>query len=315
MINVLSLFSGIGAFEKALDNCHIPYNLVNYCEIDKYASKSYSAIHGVPESKNLVDVTTISPFQFEETVDLITYGFPCQDISLAGKQTGFADEDGNKTRSGLFFDAARLIKFLQPKFAIAENVKNLVSKKFKSEFETVLETLSEANYNNYYAVLNAKHFGIPQNRERVFIVSIRKDIDKGMTFPSPVPLGLKLRDMLDTEVDDKYYISEKMTPCICSPGTKSFHHTPDIDLDVARTLLSTMHKSHRAGIDNYVSDAYLTQGIKATIKDGKPVVIVPEKTKKRVQGGLPRRCYIPRPSSPKTRCRTARFIANTKVYG
>lgn len=143
-------------------------------------------------------------------MDFITYGFPCQDISNAGKQKGFTDENGNRTRSGLFFEALRIIEDFQPKFAIAENVKALTSKKFTEEFKTVLESLEEAGYNNYWQVLNAKDYGIPQNRERVFIISIRKDIDKGFTFPAPIPLELRLKDLLEDEVDEKYYLSEKM---------------------------------------------------------------------------------------------------------
>ena len=210
MLNVLSLFSGIGAFEKALSNLNIPYNLLAYCEIDKYASKSYSAIHGVSEELNLQDVTKVDSLDILDDVDFITYGFPCQDISNAGKQRGFTDEEGNRTRSGLFFEALRIIEECQPKFAIAENVKALTSKKFTEEFKTVLESLEEAGYNNYWQVLNAKDYGVPQNRERVFIVSIRKDIDKGFTFPKPIPLELRLKDLLEDKVDEKYYLSEKM---------------------------------------------------------------------------------------------------------
>lgn len=197
MLNVLSLFSGIGAFEKALDNLNIPYNLVGYCEIDKYASKAYSLIHNVPEELNLQDVTKVDILDILDDVDLITYGFPCQDISNAGKQKGFTDENGERTRSGLFFEALRIIEDYNPKFAIAENVKALTSKKFTEEFRIVLESLEEAGYNNYWQVLNAKDYGIPQNRERVFIISIRKDIDKGFTFPQPVPLELRLKDILE----------------------------------------------------------------------------------------------------------------------
>ena len=210
MLNVLSLFSGIGAFEKALENLGIPHNVLAYCEIDKYASKAYSIIHNIPEEKNLKDVTKVDILDIDERVDLITYGFPCQDISNAGKQKGFTDENGERTRSGLFFEALRIIDDYRPKFAIAENVKALVSKKFTEEFKTVLESLDEVGYNNYYAVLNAKDYGIPQNRERVFIISIRKDIDKGFEFPGPIPLELKLKDLLEDEVDDKYYLSDNM---------------------------------------------------------------------------------------------------------
>ena len=178
MLQFGSLFSGIGAFEKALDRLGIKYKLAYYCEIDKYASKSYSAIHNVPESLNLGDITKVDTSKLPP-VDIISYGFPCQDISLAGKQKGLFNEDGTQTRSGLFFEALRIIEDSKPKVAIAENVKNLTSKKFSEQFGIVLESLEQAGYNNYWQVLNAKDYGIPQNRERVFIVSIRKDIDTG----------------------------------------------------------------------------------------------------------------------------------------
>ena len=211
MIKVLSLFSGIGAFERALCRIGLDWELVNYCEIDRYASQSYSMINQCSESLNLHDVRAVTAETVRDChVDLITYGFPCQDISIAGKQQGFVNNSGEPTRSGLFFDALRIIKELQPRYAIAENVKALTSKKFKNEFTTVLSSLEDAGYNNYWSVLNAKDYGIPQNRERVFIVSIRKDADEGdFQFPEKEPLMLRLRDMLEpTEsVDEKYYLS------------------------------------------------------------------------------------------------------------
>lgn len=210
MLKLLSLFSGIGAFEKALDNLNVDYELVNFCEFDKYAVKSYCAIHNVDESKNLEDITTVDEKKLPKDIDILTYGFPCQDISLAGKQQGLFNEDGTLTRSGLFFDALRIIEHCQPKIAVAENVKNLVSKKFNAQFQVVLASLDCAGYNNYYAVLNAKDFGVPQNRERVFIVSIRKDIDTGVfEFPKPVPLDKRLRDLMEDRVDEKYYLDDK----------------------------------------------------------------------------------------------------------
>ena len=134
----------------------------------------------------------------------------CQDISIAGKQRGFTDEDGQQTRSGLFFEALRIITDLQPQYAIAENVKALTSNAFNDEFETVIKSLADAGYNNYYSVLNAKDYGIPQNRERIFIVSIRKDIDTHeFTFPDKLPLTKTLKDLLEPKVDEKYYINNE----------------------------------------------------------------------------------------------------------
>ena len=211
MIKVLSLFSGIGAFERACCRIGLDWELVNYCEIDRWASLSYSMVNQCDESLNLRDVRTVTAETVRDRlVDLITYGFPCQDISIAGKQQGFVNDSGESTRSGLFFEALRIIKELRPRYAIAENVKALTSSKFKNEFATVLSSLEEAGYNNYWRVLNAKDYGIPQNRERVFIVSIRRDVDEGdFQFPDKLPLTKTLKDMLEPKVDEKYYINNE----------------------------------------------------------------------------------------------------------
>lgn len=207
-LRYISLFSGIGAFEKALENKGIPFELLHYCEVDKYASKAYSLIHKVPESMNLGDITQVDETQLPVGIDLLTYGFPCQDISAAGLQRGMFNEDGTHTRSGLFFEALRIIQHCKSKVAIAENVKNLVSAKFRPQFDLVLKSLDEAGYNNYQAVLNAKDYELPQSRERVIIVSIRKDVDDGtFAFPEPVPLKRCLNDLLEPEVERRYFLS------------------------------------------------------------------------------------------------------------
>lgn len=203
-LKVLSLFSGIGAFEKALTNLSIDYELVGFSEIDKWAIKSYCAIHSVGEDLNLGDVSKIKNEDMP-SADLVTYGFPCQDISVAGLQKGIKEG----TRSGLLYEAERVIKTIKPRYAIAENVKNLVGKKHKKDFEELLERLDEYGYNNYWKVLNTKDFGIPQNRERVFIVSIRKDIDNGIfEFPKSIELEIRLKDMLNDEVEKKYFLDK-----------------------------------------------------------------------------------------------------------
>lgn len=183
-LRVLSLFSGIGAFEKALTNLGVDFELVGFCEIDKYAAQAYCAVHGVSEDLNLKDVRSIDTSKLHD-IDLMTWGFPCTDISQAGQQKGFKDENGNLTRSGLFYEGLRILQDVKPKYSIIENVKALTSKKFEREFDIVKSSLNEAGYNNYTKVLNASDFGIPQNRERVFIVSIRKDIDDySFNFPA-----------------------------------------------------------------------------------------------------------------------------------
>ena len=257
-VNVFSLFSGIGAFEKALERKGIGYNLVNYCEFDKYASKSYSLIHKVPETLNLGDITKVKIDELEPySADLITYGFPCQDISNAGKQRGF-EHDGQLTRSGLFFYAAAIIGRIQPKVAICENVKALVGKKFTKEFETVLSTLEDMGYTNYWQVLNAKDYGIPQNRKRVFIVSVRNDIDKKYTFPAPIKLELRLKDILEKEVEEKYYLKGLQDFFIKNSFEQEikgngFRFSPHIknNADIAKTI--TTHNGSRMDV-NYVID-------------------------------------------------------------
>ena len=242
-MKVLSLFSGIGAFEKALENLGIETDLVGYCEIDKYAAKSYSAIHNVSEEKNLGDITKIDAKALPRDIDLITYGFPCQDISIAGKQKGLINEDGTQTRSGLFFEALRIIEETKPKVAIAENVKNLVGKKFNAQFQVVLASLEAAGYNNYWSVLNAKNYGVPQNRERVFIVSIRKDIDRGLfQFPVPIALNKRLKDVLETVVDKKYYLSDKFISYLerlmaeCAENGNGFSYQPTDGEGISKTI-------------------------------------------------------------------------------
>jgi DNA (cytosine-5)-methyltransferase 1 len=204
MLKLLSLFTGIGAFEKALERLNIDYELVGFSEIDKFAIKSYCAIHNVPENKNLGDITKINIDKIPD-FDLLTWGFPCQDISIAGRMEGIK----KGTRSGLYYEGYKILKAKRPGISIIENVKNLTSKRFKEQFETILKDIEELGYNNYWQVLNAKNYSVPQNRERIFIVSIRKDIDKNnFVFPSPVELKLKLKDLLEDTVDDKFYLTE-----------------------------------------------------------------------------------------------------------
>ena len=258
-IKLLSLFSGIGAFEKALHNIGVNYELVNYCEIDKFASKSYSLIHNVDESKNLIDVTKVDTSKLPDDIDLITYGFPCQDISIAGKQNGFEDNDGNRTRSGLFFEALRIIEDTKPKVAIAENVKALTSKRFAKEFKTVLKSLDEAGYNCYWKVLNAKNYGIPQNRDRVFIVSIRKDIDNfEFHFPQPIELKLRLKDFLESDVDEKYYLSDKLEIYVLGNAVnkqlKDMYNRENAYLNKDISYTINTNSIRRVGDTNYICE-------------------------------------------------------------
>ena len=202
-LRLIELFAGIGSQTQALTNIGIAHKVVAISEIDKYAIQSYEAMHG--KANNLGDIRKIGELP---DADLWTYSFPCQDISVAGKGAGIKEG----TRSGLLFEVERLLrvaleKGTLPKYLLLENVKNLVSKKFKTDFDKWLDFLSELGYTNYWKVLNAKDYGIPQNRERVFCVSIRGEHEP-FVFPKPKELTIRLRDMIDETVDEKFYLKE-----------------------------------------------------------------------------------------------------------
>ena len=147
------------------------------------------------------------------------HGSPCQDFSLAGKQAG--GDKGSGTRSSLMYETIRIVEKLEPKYVIWENVKNVLSKKHKHNFENYLSAMEHLGYTNYYQVLNAKDYGIPQNRERVFVVSIRSEGIINFHFPPKRELKLKLKDMLEDEVDEKYYLSDKMIEYILTEYNKN----------------------------------------------------------------------------------------------
>lgn len=210
----LSLFSGIGSPEQALKNLGIEIELYGFSEIDKYAIKSYCAVHNVDESLNLGDITKIDIEKLPQDIDLITHGSPCQDFSIAGKQKG-ADE-GTGTRSSLMWNTVAICEHCKPKYVIWENVKNVLSKKHRHNFDKYLNEMDRIGYKNYYQVLNAKDYGVPQNRERVFVISIRNDIEKEFEFPKPFDKGIRLKDVLEDDVEEKYYIDNEKTKKLIS---------------------------------------------------------------------------------------------------
>lgn len=175
-MRVLSLFSGIGAFEKALENIGIDFDLVGFSEIDKYAVKSYCAIHNISEEKNFGDITKINVDELPNDIDLLVHGSPCTDYSLAGKNLG--GDKGSGTRSSLMWYSVDIIKQKLPKVVVWENVSNVLSERHIHNFEKYMSDLTELGYKHRYIVLNSKYFGVPQNRERLFCVSIlNREID------------------------------------------------------------------------------------------------------------------------------------------
>ena len=210
-IKVVTLFSGYDSQCMGLDRLkeHHPdfnYDLVAWSEIDKYAIQAHNLIYPQWADRNLGDVSKID---WEATdlkdCDLLTYSFPCQDISSAGKQRGF--EQGGGTRSGLLWECEKAIVALRPKFLLMENVKALVQKKFMASFQSWIDLVAELGYDSEWKVLNATQYGVPQNRERVFMWSVRKDLMRPIVFPEPFPLELTLDDVLEEEVDEKFYLT------------------------------------------------------------------------------------------------------------
>lgn len=210
-MNFIDLFSGIGGFRSALEmNGH---ECLAFAEIDKYARQSYKAIYNTENEQEWHDVTRITDddFQyFKGKADIITGGFPCQTFSIAGKRAGFED-----TRGTLFFEIARAIKEIQPSYVLLENVKGLFSHDGGRTFGTIIQTLDELGFITEWGLFNSKYWGVPQNRERVYILATRKD-----KFKEPLLFDLvkqqtevttRLIDVLEDEVDEKYYLSEEKT--------------------------------------------------------------------------------------------------------
>jgi len=324
-LKVLSLFSGIGAFEGGLERLGIDFELVGISEIDVHALVAYAAIHcnllnyehlfdleddidnkreyikplGLIKSNkpinvdklkarelnsiyyackltsNLGDISEVeSLLDYKDKADLIVGGSPCQDFSIAGKQQGSifkcldCESEFNplvihhtkrdfcpkcnsinleKTRSSLLIEYLRTIREVRPKYFIYENVKNIVGKKFKKAFDMFNDELQEYGYNTYYQILNAKDYGIPQNRERVFVIGIREDADNGdFKFPEPFDSGLRLKDLLQDEVEEKYYINnERVDELLSRLKDGKLGHYPNVGAEpLSSSALSS--REHRA---------------------------------------------------------------------
>ena len=262
MIKLATDFSGIGAPEEALKKMGVEFKHVFACEIDKHARKSFEANHAPETFYN--DITARDHNKTGD-IDLYVAGFPCQSFSMAGKRQGFQD-----TRGTLFFNVLEYLHAKRPRFFVLENVKGLLSHDQGRTFQTILDCLGETintqyhlmqyedclKYHVHYKVLNTKNFGIPQNRERVFIVGFRNESDsRGFRFPVGFPLKLKLKDILENEVDSKYFLSEKIIKGFLSHKERhagrgnGFAFEPN-DLNKPASCINAKEGQHQT--DNYI---------------------------------------------------------------
>lgn len=281
-IRFISLFSGIGCQEKALMNLGIEFEHYRMCDFDKYAIQSYNAIHGtnfVPSDITKLKAKDLGIVETNKYDYIMTYSFPCTDLSVAGKCAGMGRDSG--TRSGLLWEVERLLKECNelPQVLLMENVPQVHGKKNIDNFNEWCRFLESKGYKNYWQDLNAKNYGIPQNRNRTFMVSLLGDYC--YEFPKPFELKLKLKDILEKEVDEKYYLSEKMIKYAMSSGTKDFYVKPEIDLEIARPITTKQNK--RAGTTNYISDKLIQV---AQVVEKEPKIVINMKNNNKRQKKL-----------------------------
>ena len=204
-LRVCTLCSGYDSQCYALDRIGIPYELVAWSEVDKYAIQAHNAVYPQWADRNVGDMAVVDWSKVRD-FDFLTYSTPCQSVSNAGLQHGITE--GSGTRSSIIWSTRNAIIEKKPKYLMMENVKALVSKKFIGEFRKWCMELESYGYTNYCKVLNSKDYGVPQNRERIFVISILGE-HPIFHFPEPIPLEKRLKDVLEPEVDDKYVLSDK----------------------------------------------------------------------------------------------------------
>lgn len=247
-MKVLSLFSGIGGLDTGfIDE---GFDIVWANDFDRYAVETYKANYDNPIYFG--DITAVDLHDLPD-FDVLIGGFPCQPFSMMGAELGFED-----TRGTLFFRIAEIIKHkidndAKPRVLVLENVRTLRTHDKGRTFKTIKRILeNELGYKVYDAILNTAHYGIPQTRNRTYIVCFANN-NAHFEFPQKQPLTLTLQDLLEENVDEKYFLSEKILPTILSDGTGGYKAKSEIDLTIARPLCATMAKMHRACQDNYVT--------------------------------------------------------------
>lgn len=314
-INVATLFSGIGSIEHSLKRLKLKHKIVFAGDIDKNCKASYFANYGITEDDWHDDVTQFNATKYKNKVDLLVGGSPCQAFSMVGNRLGLED-----TRGTLFYDFARVVNECKPKVFIYENVKGLLNHDEGRTWQVVQDVFKELGYKIFTQTLNSKDYGIPQHRERIFVVAF-KNKKETFEFPKKVELQHNMQDFMEdftdtkyylkdkgvkfvtsswnrkkkytqingdvalcqkanqqfnwhgdfvfegigkektfdtflfnvNDVEEKYYLSNKVKKYVLAGGTKTFKTSKETDLTVARPLLQTMHKMHRAGVDNYVT--------------------------------------------------------------
>lgn len=246
---VISLFSGAGGLDLGFKQAGFEIIWAN--DIDKYAVHTYKknlGDHIILGDINNIDFDTIP------SADVIIGGFPCQPFSIMGSQLGFEDARGT-----IFFTIVSLIKHFiekkaKPKVIVLENVRRLLTHDKGRTFKVIKYILEkELGYKLYYKVLNSADYGVPQIRNRIFIVCFSNH-NIEYEFPKTITLEHTLQDVLEENVDSKYFLSDRILPTILSHGSGNYYAVSEIDLKIARPLCSTMHKMHRASQDNYVTD-------------------------------------------------------------
>lgn len=273
-MNYIELFSGIGGFRKAFEllekDSSIRFKCIGYSEIDRHALRSYECNFNIRQEIKMNDISQftsdINNIKKLDDFDIITGGFPCQSFSMMGKQKGFDD-----SRGMVLFSIEQILKVHKPDFIILENVRHILKHNYGETIKKIISFFNDHSYKYVKTIiLDSRNFGLPQRRKRVFIICSLKDINIEIDENSIIDNYKKLKksslkkyndvsDILDKNVDSKYYLSEKIKRTILSDGTKNFRSKSQIDIPIARTLTASMVKMHRACQDNYYSDDFITE--------------------------------------------------------
>ncbi len=244
---LVSLFAGIGGIDLGFEFAGFDCIWAN--DFDKFACQTYRANVG----DQIVEGDIRLVKDQIPSHDVLVGGFPCQPFSTLGKLQGFEDE---QQRGTLFFEIMDIAQKHDTKVIVLENVKNIVTHDKGQTFARILREMDEAGYDVHHQVLNSQDYGVPQRRNRVFIVAFNRKYFKTAPFeyPKKQKLNVTTQDILDKDVEEKYFLTEKISHTILGCGTKGYIVKPTIDLPISKTLTATMHKMHRASQDNYVTD-------------------------------------------------------------